>query len=232
LQIDAPSSTITLVDPRVSRDGVPLCPHHADATTPPMGWTMNDLRSQDRPLAPVAPIAPSADVAPITTAKRSRSKPQFEGSEGAESEAEDGAVPAAEADAARSEGEAQSLSFPVSRDVPSMPVTASNGTGASSGSAGAAAASSPASGETGADGTRKPARGRSRGRARLNASTPVTGPASRPSKRREAAEVEEVEELEPEDDKFPWHHQFDDDGPEELKANTPLLSRAFRSSVG
>ena len=34
------------------------------------------------------------------------------------------------------------------------------------------------------------------------------------------------------DDKFPWHFQFDDDEPEELQAKTPLLSRAFRSSVG
>jgi hypothetical protein len=56
-------------------------------------------------------------------------------------------------------------------------------------------------------------------------------PASRPSKRREAAE-DLVEEPEAEDDKFPWHFQFQDDEPEELHAKSPLLARAFRSSVG
>ncbi len=45
LQIDAASSTVSLVDPRTSRDGVPLCARHSDATTPPVGWTMNDLRT-------------------------------------------------------------------------------------------------------------------------------------------------------------------------------------------
>lgn len=38
------------MDPKVSRDGVPLCPNHADATTPPLGWAMNDLRSTSQAL--------------------------------------------------------------------------------------------------------------------------------------------------------------------------------------
>ncbi len=52
---------------------------------------------------------------------------------------------------------------------------------------------------------------------------------SRPARRRDADEdVAEAEE-----DRFPWHFQFDeDDEPEELQASTPLLSRAFRASTG
>lgn len=53
------------------------------------------------------------------------------------------------------------------------------------------------------------------------------GPSSRPSRRRECADLDALE-----DDKFPWHYQFNDDEPEELQATSPLLSRAFRSSVG
>ena len=54
------------------------------------------------------------------------------------------------------------------------------------------------------------------------------GLASRPTKRREVYDAEEAE-----DDKFPWHYQFEEDEePEELQAKSPLLSRAFRSSVG
>lgn len=68
LQIDAPSETVSLVDPRISRDGVPLCARHADATTPPMGWTMNDLRSRGRSLAAV----PDEGTVPTSTPPRVR----------------------------------------------------------------------------------------------------------------------------------------------------------------
>ena len=68
LQIDAPSTTVSLVDPRISRDGVPLCARHADATTPPMGWTMNDLRSRSRSLAAV----PDEGSVPTSTPPRDR----------------------------------------------------------------------------------------------------------------------------------------------------------------
>ena len=71
LQIDAPSETVSLVDPRVSRDGVPLCARHADATTPPMGWTMNDLRSRNRGLAAV----PDEGTVPTSTPPRVRPEP-------------------------------------------------------------------------------------------------------------------------------------------------------------
>ncbi len=53
------------------------------------------------------------------------------------------------------------------------------------------------------------------------------GPASRPNRRRDVAE-----ETEEEEDRFPWHFQFDDDEPEELQASSPLLSRAFRATIG
>lgn len=53
------------------------------------------------------------------------------------------------------------------------------------------------------------------------------GPSSRPNRRREVSE--ESEEVE---DRFPWHFQFDDDEPEELQASSPLLSRAFRATIG
>jgi hypothetical protein len=73
LQIDALSETVTLVDARVSRDGVPLCARHADATTPPMGWAMNDMRSNSagRALAAV----PDEREVPRTTPPRVRPEP-------------------------------------------------------------------------------------------------------------------------------------------------------------
>lgn len=52
-------------------------------------------------------------------------------------------------------------------------------------------------------------------------------PESRPTRRRDLPE----EVAEPEE-RFPWHHQYQDDEPEEMQASSPLLSRAFRSSTG
>lgn len=52
-------------------------------------------------------------------------------------------------------------------------------------------------------------------------------PASRPTRRRDVAE-----EAEEDEDRFPWHFQYEDDEPEEMQASSPLLSRAFRSSTG
>lgn len=64
-------------------------------------------------------------------------------------------------------------------------------------------------------------------RAQARRSKRGKGPSSRPKRRREVAD-----ETSSEEDKFPWHYQFDDDEPEELQAKSRLLSRAFRSSVG
>jgi hypothetical protein len=52
-------------------------------------------------------------------------------------------------------------------------------------------------------------------------------PHTRPSKRRDGPEGDPGD-----DEKFPWHFSFKDDEPQELQAKTPLLARAFRSSVG
>ncbi len=52
------------------------------------------------------------------------------------------------------------------------------------------------------------------------------GPDSRPARRRDADNEDD------DGDKFPWHHQFEDDEPEELQATSPLLSRAFRATTG
>ena len=62
--------------------------------------------------------------------------------------------------------------------------------------------------------------------AQDNSSGPE-GPSSRPNRRRQVAEDAPDEE-----DRFPWHFQFDDDEPEELQASSPLLSRAFRATIG
>ncbi len=66
LQIDAISETVSLVDPKVSRDGVPLCPRHADATSPPLGWAMNDLRSTSQALSLDETVDDEASKDPIS----------------------------------------------------------------------------------------------------------------------------------------------------------------------
>ncbi|MGI9615295.1 MAG: hypothetical protein ACR2QO_20455 [Acidimicrobiales bacterium] len=122
---------------------------------------------------------------------------------------------AAEAPAS-AEAETDPLTFEVSRQMRSMPVTALPGQ----------------SGEALEDDAQQRSRGDSAG-------TRDSGPASRPARRRDVADDDELDltpdaddEADDEDDKFPWHYQFDDDEPQELQAKSPLLSRAFRSSVG
>jgi len=224
LQIDAVAATVTLVDPRVSRDGVPLCAHHADLTTPPMGWSMNDMRG-NRSLSAVPTIGPSQVVeatprpAPQSeptkgTARPARQRPRP--SPGDDAADEDSAM----SDSARSDDakvSTRALRFPVSRHIDSMSASPD--------------LDSPdydsdsrynGSGSTGdADGS-KSRRGLAAGGRR-----PSDAPSSRPSKRREVDEEPEEQQ-----DRFPWHFQFKDDEPEELQAKSPLLSRAFRYSVG
>ena len=160
---------------------------------------MNDLRSQNRTLTPVPEIGPrTGEIVSNPNRRRSRSKgnPLFESSR---------PTPVAEPQEGRpslvrpADGEEDgALSFPVSRELQSMPISALK-------------------------------------TEQLPVDEPpiedpedeVKAPASRPSRRREVADP-----LAAEDDKFPWHHQFNDDEPEELQAKSPLLSRAFRSSVG
>lgn len=54
----------------------------------------------------------------------------------------------------------------------------------------------------------------------------ASGVPTRPNRRRETEEEPADEE------KFPWHFQFDDDEPDQLQASSPLLSRAFRATIG
>jgi len=180
LQIDAPSSTVSLVDPRVSRDGVPLCDRHADLTTPPMGWSMNDLRSQQQ-LAAV----PTGDDIPTRVPKI----PQRVNAQTAQVESKQKkSKKKRNKDVLISEAKKISDDSLFEDSRPQMNEVLQN-----------------------------------RRERKKN-----EGPSSRPSKRREVEE-EAVSET----DKFPWHHQFtDEDEPKELHADSPLLSRAFRSSVG
>ena len=184
---------------------MPLCPHHADATTPPLGWTMNDLRSRNRALAPVPSGGPrTGEIVSTPPTAKPKGNPLFRSSRPAPVE-----EPQPDEVATDDDGP---LTFKVSRDLRSMPVTAAPFDG---------------------NGQGEPP---SRDDLRLFGSADEHGtdqadddraPMSRPSKRREVFEAEESE-----DDKFPWHHHFADDEPEELQAKSPLLSRAFRSSVG
>ena len=239
LQIDAPSSTISLVDPRVSRDGVPLCPHHADSTTPPMGWSMNDLRSRNRTLAPVRTLGPrTGEIVSAPPGKNGGSKrkgkkpnPLFQGSNPdlvGRKRPRSGTPPLVDqhtgdepldpnhTDDSMAEGgdatDADPLNFEVSRQLRSMSVTAL-----------------PERGEPTGDGSSAPS----------DLAGDEQAPLSRPARRREVVEDDAEAELDEvaldddtDDDKFPWHYQFDDDEPQELQAKSPLLSRAFRSSVG
>lgn len=206
---------------------------------------MNDLRSRNRTLAPVRTLGPrtgeivSAPPGPGGGKKRKGKKPNplFQGSkpeiesrrrsrtaaaspiiETADEVVTDHARVADAADGpTMAEAEADPLTFEVSRQMRSMPVTALTGQ----------------AGDALDDEEAQRSRGDSAG-ARDN------GPASRPARRRDvAADDEELDlsvdvddDVDERDDKFPWHYQFDDDEPQELQAKSPLLSRAFRSSVG
>lgn len=185
---------MSLVDPRISRDGVPLCARHADATTPPLGWTMNDLRSRSRALAAVpdegtAPTSTPPRVRPENDEQSGRRMSRRQSIAERARRLEDEGVAGARRDGRENTDDHK---FKSSRPRIDEELTAT--------------ASS---------------------RDEAQAETRPEGPSSRPSRRRDVAE--EAEETE---DRFPWHFQFDDDEPDELHASSPLLSRAFRSSIG
>lgn len=199
LQIDAPSETVSLVDPRISRDGVPLCARHADATTPPMGWTMNDLRSRNRGLSAV----PEEGSVPTSTPPRVRPEPLSARTMSKRQSIEERAAAADTPAVAEADPVDDDHMFRSSRPA-------------------SAEADEPAEREASAE---RPAKGRKTKRAR--ADDAADAPDSRPSRRRDVPD----EAGEPEE-RFPWHHQYNDDEPEEMQASSPLLSRAFRSSTG
>ena len=209
LQIDAPSETVSLVDPRISRDGVPLCARHADATTPPLGWTMNDLRSRSRLSA-----VPDEGSVPTSTPPRVRPERSAEpgGARMSRRQSISERARRAEAGEAASAAEADQ---PVVAESPEVAETGEATQGDHK-----FRSSRPAPEPVVADGelaTRKPRRTDDDGDA----------PASRPTRRRDVAEEDEEAE-----DRFPWHFQYEDDEPREMQASSPLLSRAFRSSTG
>lgn len=209
-----------------------------------MGWTMNDLRSRDRTLAPVRSIGPRTGEVVSNPRPRAVGNPLFQDSR-YEAEAERAAERAADRLRAAARGEEldddeaddSGFSFPVTQELRHMPVSAARApvevvpppeiqpepepepvvtaevTRATARRGGWAAAISGA----GANGGAAPA--------------PPRAPASRPTKRREV--VDEVPEVD--EERFPFHFSFkeaDTDEPQELKAKSPLLARAFRSSVG
>jgi len=216
LQIDAPSETVSLVDPRISRDGVPLCARHADATSPPMGWTMNDLRSRNRALSAV----PDEGSVPTSTPPRVRPEPAA-GTEGAgrversraERDAADG-LPGSGKTMPRRQSIAERVRKTGEVDRVSADATPADDAGDHK-----FRSSRPAPSDEAASQEARPGRSAS--------ASADEGPESRPTRRRDVPEdVEEPEE------RFPWHHQYQDDEPEEMQASSPLLSRAFRSSTG
>lgn len=212
-----------------------------------MGWTMNDLRSRDRTLAPVRAIGPRTGEVVSNPRPRAVGNPLFQDSR-YEAEAERAAERAADRLRAAARGEELpddevddgGFSFPVTQDLRQMPVSAARPpvevvpppeippevepepvvtaevTRATARRGGWAAAISGAGASGGAT---------------AGAVVTPRAPASRPTKRREV--VEETPEVD--EERFPFHFSFkeaDTDEPQELKAKTPLLARAFRSSVG
>ncbi|MEM9562935.1 MAG: DUF3499 family protein [Actinomycetota bacterium] len=206
LQIDAPSETVSLVDPRISRDGVPLCARHADATTPPMGWTMNDLRSRNRSLSAV----PDEGAVPTSTPPRVRPEPASARKMSRRQSIEERAT-RTEGPAADDDHLFRSSRTAESESADAEPVT------------GVAAAAAPAADQAPVSTTRR----RGKVGAGVTDDESADAPESRPTRRRDVPE----ESAEPEE-RFPWHHQYQDDEPEEMQASSPLLSRAFRSSTG
>jgi hypothetical protein len=179
---------------------------------------MNDLRSVDRTAAQVEPRGPrTGDIAggpAANRAGRSRYRDPGQKPDQASEEADgDGGEPAG--------AEHAPLTFRVSRSLPSMPVSAAGHEGVP------AAGSPPASPRSTRGGQDRAAGGTGRAAAPARRARTDQAPSTRPSKRRDA-----LEEEEPEEDRFPWHFQFQNDEPEELQAKSRLLSRAFRSSVG
>lgn len=243
LQIDAPSTTVSLVDPRISRDGVPLCARHADSTTPPMGWTMNDLRSRSRGLAAV----PDETVAaPTSTPPRDRR--ESEDSYGRRMSRRQSIAERAKQAAAN--GAAGEPVIEQAEDDPmfnsSRPVKGRQAAEAQENDDDANAPAANGSGGKRSGGKRSGKKRSNNQRSNNNGSggngsgseqrnrsgkqEDPDGPASRPNRRRQvAASAENGEEAE---DGFPWHHQYDDEEPEELQASSPLLSRAFRATTG
>ncbi len=184
---------------------MPLCSRHADATTPPVGWTMNDLRTTSGAVAGVADrdhgissapprVRPDSDEERTSTGRMSRR---------------------------------QSIAERARRDAPAAEST---GSGDETSSTNGVDSNEPTLFDDEAQQrlldeklAERAARRPSAGKGQAG-----RGPDSRPSRRRRVEEPAAKGE-----DGFPWtFHLDDEDEPEELQASTPLLSRAFRASTG
>jgi len=209
---------------------VPLCDRHSDLTTPPMGWAMNDLRSSRKPEA-----KPEKSGQPTITRKPPRSRPTA--GELAEDTKElrrkkartssrrprDGAKKDLKRRSPKvviertqtAQKDAQDV-IDLSESVGPEPVRSEAHAVAPDNSAATTPRATPTSPtapfvpELEVDG---------------DVTEQMRVPLSRPSRRRAI-------EAENDDASFPWHHQFEDDEPEELQATSPLLSRAFRATTG
>lgn len=203
LQIDAASSTVSLVDPRTSRDGVPLCARHSDATTPPVGWAMNDLRTT------AGVVIGVTDREAGITAAPPRVRPEQNGEQGParKMSRRQSIVERARQEAAELQDEidATVVDERSERDLDEVDDLSLLDGEARERLVNAKLAER-ATRRGGGD----------------------SGPNSRPSRRRAAEKPATTDE-----DGFPWtFHLDEDDEPEELQASTPLLSRAFRASTG
>lgn len=222
------NASVSLVDPRVSRDGVPLCAEHADTTTPPLGWSMNDLRSTAKALGL------DGDVEPVVTTTPPRVRPSGEGLDGGHSGPDGSAADSGQSEpetaTARRMSRRQSIIERARQGSLDLDDHQEPATGPASGSE--EPRREAAAARLGRDETDREANerfiARSLERRRSGRRGTESAPESRPTRRREVAEEE------PQDDEvhFPWHHTFNDDEPVELQASTPLLSRAFRSTTG
>ncbi len=181
-----------------------------------MGWTMNDLRSRSRSLAAV----PDEGSVPTSTPPRDRR----------ESEEQAGRRMSRRQSIAERAKRAAADGQPIEEQMP-LPVSEDDSKFASS---------RPATERVSAEAAKQELTEQEQAESEIAASSDVAangsrpgkkgskGPSSRPNRRREVAD----EESEENEDRFPWHFQFDDDEPEELQASSPLLSRAFRATTG
>jgi len=194
------------VDPRTSRDGVPLCARHADGTTPPIGWTMNDLRTTSGVINGANTVA---DAEGGITAAPPRVRPERNDQRGGTN----GKMSQRQSIVERARREASELQDEIDATV--LDETAET----------------PNDGDQLKlldDETRERVVNAKLAERASRRGHNDKGPNSRPSRRRAAAESPSSRE-----EGFPWTFHLDDDQePEELHASTPLLSRAFRATTG
>lgn len=220
-----------------------------------MGWSMNDLRSRSRSLAAVS----DDDASPRSTPPRvrpeelpaeqrssgqrmsrrqsieERARREAEGNPNSDSR--NGSQPSERTGAVPASGNGQRLTKKQRRaaraakrakDRQKVEASQSGAESnrADSNSADSSVADSKGASQRQSDQNDRNPQARDRRSRKPVVSETENGVTSRPNRRRETEEVASDEE------KFPWHFQFDDDEPDQLQASSPLLSRAFRATIG